>query len=54
MKSDVNPMDRANAAPRCHARSKRTGLPCRRCGTSVLTAVMAARNVFWCPQCQAD
>lgn len=33
---------------------KRTGLPCRRCGTSVLTAVMAARNVFWCPQCQAD
>ncbi|WP_247826298.1 Fpg/Nei family DNA glycosylase [Arthrobacter antioxidans] len=33
---------------------KRTGEPCRRCGTPILTAVMAARNVFWCPQCQED
>lgn len=33
---------------------KRAGLPCRRCGTPILTAEMAARNVFWCPQCQAD
>lgn len=33
---------------------KRTGEPCRRCGTPILTAVMAARNVFWCPRCQAD
>jgi endonuclease-8 len=33
---------------------KRTGEPCRRCGTPVLTAEMAARNVYWCPQCQAD
>ena len=33
---------------------RRAGQPCRRCGTSVLTAVMAARNVFWCPQCQED
>lgn len=33
---------------------KRTGLPCRRCGTPVLTAEMAARNVYWCPQCQPD
>jgi hypothetical protein len=24
-----NPMHRCNAAPRCHAKSKRTGLPCR-------------------------
>lgn len=31
---------------------KRTGLPCRRCGTPILTAEMAARNVFWCPRCQ--
>ena len=29
MKHDVNPMDRANAAPRCSAHSKRTGLPCQ-------------------------
>jgi endonuclease-8/formamidopyrimidine-DNA glycosylase len=32
---------------------KRTGEPCRRCGTPILTAEMAARNVYWCPQCQA-
>ncbi|WP_104165306.1 Fpg/Nei family DNA glycosylase [Arthrobacter sp. SX1312] len=31
---------------------KRTGKPCRRCGTPILTAVMAARNVYWCPRCQ--
>ncbi|KNC19125.1 formamidopyrimidine-DNA glycosylase [Arthrobacter sp. RIT-PI-e] len=33
---------------------KRTGEPCRHCATPILTAVMAARNVFWCPRCQAD
>lgn len=31
---------------------RRHGLPCRRCGTPVRTAVMAARNLFWCPVCQ--
>ncbi|WP_434994076.1 Fpg/Nei family DNA glycosylase [Arthrobacter sp. Ld5] len=31
---------------------KRTGQPCRRCETPILTAVMAARNVYWCPRCQ--
>ncbi len=29
MKSDANPMQRAHAAPRCSAHSKRTGLPCK-------------------------
>ena len=29
MKDDDNPMDRPNSAPRCSARSKRTGEPCR-------------------------
>ena len=33
---------------------RRNGLPCRRCGTEVRTQVMAARNLFWCPSCQAD
>lgn len=33
---------------------RRTGLPCRRCGTLVQTAVQAARNVFWCPVCQPE
>lgn len=31
---------------------RRAGLPCRRCGVEVRTAVMAARNLFWCPGCQ--
>ena len=31
---------------------RRDGLPCRRCGTLVRTAVMGTRNVFWCPQDQ--
>lgn len=29
MKSDHNPMQRAHEAPRCSAKSKRTGLNCR-------------------------
>ncbi len=32
---------------------RRTGLPCRVCGTEVRTEVMAGRNLFWCPTCQA-
>ena len=32
---------------------RRTGLPCRICGTGVRTEVMAGRNLFWCPDCQA-
>lgn len=30
----------------------RAGQPCRRCGTTVLAATMAARTVSWCPRCQ--
>lgn len=32
---------------------RRTGLPCRVCGTAVLTAPLEGRNLFWCPACQA-
>ena len=32
---------------------RRTGLPCRRCGTTVITWVLAARNMYACPSCQA-
>jgi endonuclease-8 len=32
---------------------RRAGKPCRRCGTEVRTEVMAGRNLFWCPTCQA-
>ena len=31
---------------------RRTGLPCRVCGTPVRTADMATRNLYWCPTCQ--
>jgi DNA-formamidopyrimidine glycosylase len=33
---------------------RRDGSPCRRCGTEIRTQVMAGRNLFWCPTCQAD
>jgi endonuclease VIII len=32
---------------------RRTGLPCRICGTDVQTEVMVGRNLYWCPVCQA-
>lgn len=32
---------------------RRTGLPCRICGTEVRTELMGTRNLYWCPTCQA-
>jgi endonuclease VIII len=32
---------------------RRTGLPCRICGTEVCTEAMVGRNLYWCPACQA-
>ena len=32
---------------------RRTGLPCRVCGTEVRTEIMVGRNLYWCPVCQA-
>ncbi len=32
---------------------RRTGLPCRVCGTEVRTEVMVGRNLYWCPVCQS-
>ena len=32
---------------------RRTGQPCLVCGTPVATAVLNARNAYWCPVCQA-
>ena len=32
---------------------RRAGRPCFICGTEVRTQVMAGRNLFWCPSCQA-
>lgn len=33
---------------------RRTGEPCRRCDTPVAHAVLATRNLFWCPRCQPE
>ena len=33
---------------------RRKGRPCFVCGTRVETEVMAGRNLFWCPVCQAE
>ena len=33
---------------------RRQGRPCLICGTEVETKVMAGRNLFWCPVCQAE
>jgi formamidopyrimidine-DNA glycosylase len=32
---------------------RRTGEPCRICGTEVRTEAMVGRNLYWCPTCQA-
>ncbi len=32
---------------------RRKGRPCLVCGTAIETKVMAGRNLFWCPTCQA-
>jgi formamidopyrimidine-DNA glycosylase len=31
---------------------RRTGLPCRVCGTEIRTEVLVGRNLYWCPRCQ--
>jgi len=43
------PVEREHA----HYVYRRTGLPCRICGTEVRTEVMVGRNLYWCPVCQA-
>lgn len=37
---------------KAHYVYRRTGLPCRICGTEIRTEVMVGRNLFWCPTCQ--
>jgi endonuclease-8 len=37
---------------RCFYLYKRTGQPCRVCGSTVRTQLVAGRNLFWCGRCQ--
>ncbi|MHA7155138.1 Fpg/Nei family DNA glycosylase [Arthrobacter sp. TMN-50] len=54
----TSPADRASSSSRvkrgdAHYVYGRAALPCRRCGTPVAVAEMAARKLYWCPGCQA-
>jgi formamidopyrimidine-DNA glycosylase len=46
---------RRGAASRedAHYVYRRTGEPCRICGTEIRTEPMVGRNLYWCPVCQA-
>jgi endonuclease-8 len=33
---------------------RRTGLPCRVCGTPIAQTLLLTRNLFWCPRCQDE
>lgn len=51
------PADRERAGGRvrqtdAHYVYRRTGLPCRICGTPVAMRLLAARKLYWCPSCQ--
>ena len=46
-----------NGSPGPMGAYRRTGRPCRRCGTVIRSRVYGrdlARRVYWCPTCQAD
>ena len=48
--------DRATGRVRqvdAHYVYRRTGLPCRLCGTPVIMEMLVARKLYWCPSCQA-
>ena len=54
----TQPEHRARARGRvrledAHYVYRRAGLPCRVCGTKILTDLLVGRNLFWCPHCQA-
>ena len=47
--------ERRTGRPRvvdAHYVYRRTGQPCRRCGTPIQHEVAGGRNLFWCPVCQ--
>ena len=54
----TEPQDRSDAGEpvpvsEAHYVYKRTGLPCRCCGTAVAGTEMGTRKLYWCPACQA-
>ncbi|WP_375484392.1 Fpg/Nei family DNA glycosylase [uncultured Jatrophihabitans sp.] len=53
VRTEDRPKGRATRAT-SHYVYRRTGLPCRICGTAIRTEVLATRNLFWCPNCQRE
>ncbi|HEX5534155.1 MAG TPA: zinc finger domain-containing protein, partial [Actinomycetales bacterium] len=52
----TRPADRPGGAIRpedAHYVYKRTGQPCRVCGTPVAQREVATRQLYWCPTCQS-
>jgi formamidopyrimidine-DNA glycosylase len=55
----TDPADRSRRGGRVLAEDafyvyRRTGQPCRVCGTPVQMQVLAARKLYWCPTCQVS
>jgi endonuclease-8 len=53
------PADRERGSGRvrpqdAHYVYRRTGLPCRTCGTPVSMQLLAGRKLYWCPTCQSS
>jgi endonuclease VIII len=48
---DHGPPSYRQGRPRTYV-YRRAGDPCRVCATTIRTAVLEGRNVFWCPTCQ--
>lgn len=53
----TRPEDRSRRSGRAtrddaHYVYRRSGRPCRICGTAIRADVMVGRNLFWCPSCQ--
>jgi endonuclease-8 len=50
----IDPRGAAGGRPAPRSVYRRTGRPCRRCGTPVQSALQGeqARRVYWCPTCQ--
>ncbi|MGI8625443.1 MAG: Fpg/Nei family DNA glycosylase [Geodermatophilaceae bacterium] len=54
----TRPMDRDRArgyvrSADAHYVYRRTGLPCRVCGTPIAMRLLAGRKLYWCPTCQS-
>lgn len=49
----LEPADRGAVCAKTVYAYRRTGRPCLQCGTPIAHATHAARNLFWCPTCQA-